>query len=140
MDTDLEERIQQLGLSKSLTNKCRNLIRIIDKESNENGWASLPRNYLQEIFNKRFYEFLNPMLEKGIIEKDNRYSSHSNFSKSYKINRKNYLNPLSLRDTKSKEIKEQNCVSCYTMCPQSLLTPYFTGVARGQNTNHNKQK
>ena len=93
----LSASIAELSLKESHTNKAYHLIHVLQNNSmklfkNQYSSVPLPYNYLREIFDSKFYDFLKPLLEKEIIIRNDSYSTELKKSKEYCINPKFYSN------------------------------------------------
>lgn len=98
LPTQLVLDIQSLGLTKTQTENCYKFVGILLRDSfrthgDLTSFIPKPSTFLDKAFDERYYKWLNPLLESGIINRTNNYSI--NLCYSYSISTNYYLFTLS---------------------------------------------
>ena len=94
LDEVIEEAILKLPLSNVHKNNVRRFLHILLKDGErKNGdrfsFTDKPYLYLSKVFRNTYYkDFLKTIIEEGVVEVNESYSSDLHFSKKYKISEK----------------------------------------------------
>lgn len=86
----LSTDLMSIGFSKIRYNQAIAFISFLKKRSNKNtglpcSEVELPSNYLEKLISGRYLQVISPLIEKGIIYRNDSYSAGNNKSKKYNI-------------------------------------------------------